>query len=256
MATLLPVILALKWWRRVQKILIDRTALAYMLASTVFLSLNWVIFIWAIANNFVLQSSLGYYINTLVSVLLGVVVLGEKLRTMQWIAVAVACSGVVVMVVMVGEVPWIAISLGLSFGVYGLLRKKSPAEALPGLFVETALVVPLSLGYIGWLWFGPGMVSPVVRFDDVPLLLLVISSGVVTSVPLVFFVAATRRLPLSMVGFFQYVTPTGHFVLAVYVFNEPFTNGHLASFALIWLALGLYTSDLMRRARQSRREQK
>ncbi len=243
MMTLLPVILVLGWWRRVRKIFMDRTNLKFMLASTFFLSINWFIFMWAVANNFVLQSSLGYYINPLVNVLLGVCILSERLRRLQWLAVALAGTGVIVMIVIVGELPWISLSLGITFAIYGLLRKQAPVEAMPGLLVETMLVVPIALGYIGWLWYGPGLDIPAVRLDNAPLLMLVIASGAITSVPLVLFAAGARRLPLSMLGFCQYITPTGHFILAVYVFGEPFTNGHLASFAMIWLALGVYSID-------------
>lgn len=245
MFTLLPIILVLGKWRRVRTIFHDSLTVKYMLASTFFLSVNWLMFIWAIANNFVLQSSLGYYINPLVSVLLGVLVMGERLRTLQWVAVALACGGVAVMIFMVGEFPWIAITLGITFGIYGLLRKKAPVEAMPGLFVETALVAPLALGYIVWLWSGSGLDTPVVRIDDMTLFLLVLSCGAVTSVPLIFFASAARRLPLSMLGFFQYITPTAHFLLAIYVFKELFTGWHLVSFGFIWLALGLYSADIV-----------
>ena len=245
MFTLLPIILVLGKWRRVRTIFHDSLTVKYMLASTFFLSVNWLMFIWAVANNFVLQSSLGYYINPLVSVLLGVLVMGERLRTLQWVAVALACGGVAVMIFMVGEFPWIAITLGITFGIYGLLRKKAPVEAMPGLFVETALVAPLALGYIVWLWSGSGLDTPVVRIDDMTLFLLVLSCGAVTSVPLIFFASAARRLPLSMLGFFQYITPTAHFLLAIYVFKELFTGWHLVSFGFIWLALGLYSADIV-----------
>jgi len=246
MITLLPIIVLLGKWKRVKTILNDSLTVKFMLASTFLLNVNWLLFIWAIANGYVLQSSLGYYINPLVNVLLGVLFMGERLRKLQWIAVALACSGVAVMIFMVGEFPWIAITLGFTFGLYGLLRKKAPVESMPGLFIETALVAPLVLGYILWLWTGQGLDAPVVRFDDMPLFLLVLSSGAVTAVPLIFFASAAKRLPLSMLGFFQYITPTGHFLLAIYVFNELFTDWHLVSFAFIWLALALYTVDILR----------
>jgi len=249
MLTLLPIILALGWWKRVRIIFKDSLTLKYMLASTFLLSVNWLIFIWAIANNFVLQSSLGYYINPLVNVLLGVVIMKERLRKLQWTAVMLAFTGVIVMTTMIGEVPWISIALGITFAIYGLLRKKAPVEAMPGLFAETALVAPIAFAYIVWLWLGAENSAPVVMLENTSLLLLVIASGGITAVPLIFFAAAARRLPLSMLGFFQYITPTGHFILAVYVFNEPFTDGHLVSFALIWLALVLYTTDLIQASR-------
>ncbi len=254
MLALLPVILILGHWYKVRTIFADRSTVKYMLASTLFLSVNWGIFIWAIANDYVLQSSLGYYINPIMNVLLGVFVMGERLRKIQWIAVSLATTGVLIMAVMAGEVPWISIALGITFAIYGLLRKKAPVDAVPGLFVETGIIVPFGLVYIAWLWFGPGMQTPVVNDMDLNLLFLVMLSGIITSVPLVFFTAAARRLPLSMLGFFQYLTPTGHFILAVFVFGELFTDWHLVSFVFIWVALVLYSIDAIKNNKQTSKD--
>jgi len=212
---------------------------------------NWLIFIWAIANEYILQSSLGYFINPLVNVLLGVAFLGERLKWLQWGAVGLAGCGVGVMVFVLGKMPWTALSLAVTFAIYGLLRKQAPVDAMTGLFVETLLVSPLALFYLAWLW-GEG--SAVVAFDSGSLLYLVIASGVVTATPLILFTAGARRLPLSVLGLFQYIVPTAHFVLAVFIFGEPFTQWHLASFALIWTALALYTVDVIRNRKVTRQE--
>lgn len=239
-----PVILILGWNRRIRAVFLDRRAIRFIFSSASLLTINWLIFIWAIANDYVLQSSLGYYINPLVNVLLGVAVLGERLRWLQWGAVGLAGCGVGVMVFVLGEVPWIALSLAVTFGIYGLLRKQAPVDAMTGLFVETLLVSPLALFCLVWLW-AEG--NAAVTFDNSGLFYLVMASGVVTAVPLILFTAGARRLPLSVLGLFQYIVPTGHFVLAVFVFGEPFTSWHLVSFALIWTALALYTADALRR---------
>ncbi|NQV44615.1 MAG: EamA family transporter RarD [Rhodospirillales bacterium] len=238
-----PVIVVLGWSKRVRAVFMDRRAIRYVFWSGLLLTINWLIFIWAIANDYVLQSSLGYYINPLFNVLLGVVVLGERLNRVQWGSVAIACCGVGVMVFVLGEMPWIALSLALTFALYGLLRKQAPVDAMSGLFVETLLVSPLAIAYLTWIWLqGSAVVTP----DSGNLLYLVLLSGIVTATPLILFTAGARRLPLSVLGLFQYIVPSGHFVLAVFIFGEPFTQWHLISFALIWAALALYTADVIR----------
>ncbi len=247
--SLLPVVLVLGWARRITRVFSDRRARRATLLATVLLSVNWLIFIWAITNGYVLQSSLGYYINPLLNILLGVVVLREPLRGMQRLAILVATAGVAVMVLGLGIFPWVSISLAVTFAVYGLVRKKSPVDTISGLFSETLIVAPVALVFLAWLWLGDSGsldMGPVVDFSDLNLFFLVMASGVVTALPLALFTEAARRLPLSVLGFFQYITPTGHFILAVFVFEEPFTNWHLASFSLIWIALALYSSDAFR----------
>ncbi len=260
--TLFPLIIIMRMGSRVRQIFAVRGVFRVIFLSSSILTLNWLIFVWAIANDYVLQSSLGYYINPLINVLLGVVLLRERLRPVQWVAVALAVCGVAVMVGAIGELPWVALSLALTFAVYGFLRKQAPVEAVPGLFSETLIVAPLALAYLGWLWMSPQAtaetgalwaMAPVVTSSSGALALLVMAGGVVTALPLALFAAAARRLPLSMLGFCQYITPTGHFVLAVFVFHEPFGNQHLASFALIWGALALYTYDMLKNRRHEKR---
>ncbi len=244
MVSIWPVILVLGWSKRVKAVFMDRRALRYIFWSGLLLTLNWLIFIWAIANGYVLQSSLGYFINPLFNIVLGVFVLGERLNRIQWGAIGLAGCGVAVMVIVLGEFPWIAISLALTFALYGLLRKQAPVDAMSGLFVETLLVSPLAIACLIWIWAIGDMV---LSLDSGTLLYLVMLSGAVTATPLILFTAGARRLPLSVLGLFQYIVPTGHFILAVFVFGEPFTNWHLVSFSLIWTALALYTADTLRR---------
>ncbi len=224
----------------------DRRLIATLAFSSVILAANWLIFIWAIANGFVLQSSLGYYINPLVSVLLGVVFLGERLNRRQVVAVGLATVGVMVPLAGLGKFPWIALSLAFSFGAYGLIRKVVAIDATAGLFVETLLLVPAALAYVAYLGFSG---ISVVASEGGSGIVVVLASGLVTALPLILFTAGARRLPLATVGFFQYIAPSCHFVLAVFVYGEAFTTAHVITFALIWAALALYTFDMMRRVR-------
>ncbi|MFO1153535.1 MAG: EamA family transporter RarD [Rhodospirillales bacterium] len=217
--------------------------LAVLAASAAALTVNWGVFIYAIDSGQVLQSSLGYFINPLVSILLGVAVLGERLNRLQWLAVALAASGVVLEVVTVGSLPWIALALAFSFAAYGLLRKLAPAEALAGLFAETALLAPVALAYLLVLAAkGEGTFAA----DTIRLDLLLVLAGLVTALPLVLFVAGARRVRLVTVGLLQYIAPTGHFLLALFVFGETITLLHGLTFALTWVGLALYTADALR----------
>ena len=217
--------------------------LAVLALSAAALSLNWGVFIYTVASGQVLQASLGYFINPLVSILLGVVVLGERLSRLQWLAVALAATGVVAEVVAVGTLPWIALVLAFSFAAYGLLRKLAPAEALTGLFAETALLAPVALAYLLVLAAeGRGSFAA----GDIRLDLLLVLAGPITALPLVLFVAGARRIRLVTVGLLQYIAPTGHFLLALLVFEEAMTPAHGLTFALTWAGLALYTLDALR----------
>jgi chloramphenicol-sensitive protein RarD len=215
--------------------------------SGALISLNWLLYIWAVINDHVVEASLGYFINPLVNVLLGVLVLRERLGRAQWIAVALATAGVAVLTLWHGRLPWIALALAVSFGLYGLARKTVGADAVVGLLWETALVTPLAAGYLVVLGQrGSGAFGAV----DLATSALLALGGAVTAVPLVLFAVGARALPLSTVGFLQYLSPSLQFLLAVFVFREPFTPVHAASFAFIWAALAILTWDLRRRLRQ------
>jgi chloramphenicol-sensitive protein RarD len=211
-----------------------------------FIAVNWLIFAWAVVNNRVLETSLGYFINPLFSVVLGVVLLGERLRPWQLAAVVLAAAGVINLAVHEAGLPWVSLSLAFSFGMYGLLRKQINIDALTGLFVETCWLTPLALGYFVWLLhtdtnvFGGG---------EPRLSAWLMLAGPVTTAPLLFFAAGARRLNLSMLGFLQYLTPSLSFLLAVLVFNEPFGGVRLLTFLFIWAGLLLFSIDSLRAGR-------
>ena len=222
-------------------------ALAVLAGSTVLIAINWGVYIYSVIGNRMLESSLGYYINPLVNVLLGVVILGERLETPVRVAAGLAAFGVISMAVSLGGVPWISVTLAFSFGLYGLLRKLAPVGALTGLFIETLLLVPIAAGFLISLGTqGRGAFLNVSRTLDLLLLL----SGPATAVPLLCFAAAARRLPLSTLGFLQYLSPTIQFLLAVLVYREPFDPARLGAFVMIWLALGIFAVHTARRGRK------
>jgi chloramphenicol-sensitive protein RarD len=214
--------------------------IATSMASALALSINWLIYIWAVAEGRVIDASLGYFINPLVSVVLGVVVLKERLRALQWVAVAVATTGVLWLALLVGQWPWIGLSLAVSFGTYGLLRKTASIDALGGLTLETLLLLPLAALYLIKLSLG-GHGSWAVA--PISLRTLLIAAGPITAVPLLCFAAAARRIPLSLLGILQYLGPSLQLGLGVFVFHEHLPIGKLAGFALIWLALVLYATE-------------
>lgn len=218
-----------------------------LLSTALLISTNWLVFIIAIDAGYVLQSSLGYFISPLITILLARLLLGERLRPWQKLSVLLATGGVLCQVFIVGQFPWIALILAFSFGLYGLMRKTESYDALTGLAGETIIITPLALAYLVWLASGDNMVflSGSLRLD-----LLLSVSGIVTATPLLLFSAATRHLRLSSVGFLQYITPTMHFLLAILVYQEPFSGANLFSFILIWVALAVYSADTTRSLRQ------
>lgn len=225
-------------WRVVAKALADRRTVVMLLLSTSIISVNWLVYIWAINVERVLETSLGYYINPLVSVLLGVLVLGERLTFWQGVAVLLAACGVANLAWGVDQFPWVALLLAFTFGLYGLIRKTVRIESVDGLLVETGMMLPLALAYLIYLAaLGQGSFGTLDRTQD----LLLALSGVVTAAPLIWFTSAARRLKLSTVGFFQYIAPSCHFLLAIFAFDEPFTTTHLVTFLLIWTALAIFT---------------
>lgn len=210
----------------------------YSLLSACILGTNWFIYIWAVNANHVVEASMGYFINPLISVLLGVLILRERLSFWQILSVLIALGGVSYITVRYGRLPWIALSLAFTFGFYGLLRKTSHVDSLNGLAFETAALSPAALAYLVVMGIEGkgsfGTASPLLH-------LLMIGSGVVTAVPLIWFAHGARRIPLSTVGFLQYLAPSLQLFLGAVVFGEPFTRVHLVSFSLIWGALCLYS---------------
>jgi len=244
LVVLVVVIAARGEMRAVTAALRNRRALLVLSASTVLIAINWLVYIFSVSHSRILESSLGYYINPLVSVLFGIVLLGERLEPLMKAAVVAAAAGVAWMAIDLGQLPWISLVLAFSFGLYGLLRKIAPVGPLIGLTVETILLAPLCAGYLAWsVTHGrSGFLSggPSIR----TLLLL---AGPVTAVPLLCFAAAARRLPLTTMGFLQYVSPTLQFLIAVAVYGEPFSRGRASAFACIWVAVALFAFDSARR---------
>lgn len=224
----------------------DRRVMPTLLASTLLIAINWYTYILAVTHNHVLQASLGYFINPLVNVFLGYVFLGERLRLLQKVSVAMAAAGVLYLTLSFGRFPWIALVLASSFGLYGLLRKTVRVEALAGLAVETVLLAPIAALYMAQLAAESRLAFWHVSTGTDGLLLL---AGVVTAIPLLWFTNAARRLRLSTMGFLQYLSPTGNFLLAVLVFSEPFSRDHLVTFTCIWTALAVYTLDTALKSR-------
>ena len=224
-------------------VLRDPGARLTLFCSALLVSTNWLVFIYAVTTDHVLESSLGYFMNPLVSVLLGFLFLRERFRPLQKISVALAGAGVLTLVLSHGQIPWISLVLAISFAFYGLLRKTVRADSLVGLTVETAYLCPVALGYILMLGV-QGQGHFLAGSTERSLLLPV--SGVVTALPLLLFAAAARRLRLATIGFLQYITPTLHLLLAVWVYREPFLLVHFVTFTCIWTGLIIYSVDASR----------
>lgn len=218
--------------------------LLVLLVTSVLIAGNWLLFIWAVNNDHMLDASLGYYINPLLNVLLGMVFLGERLRPLQWFAVFLATVGVAVQVISFGSIPVVSLALAGSFGIYGLLRKKVKVDAKTGLLVETAILMPFALGY---LVLTLGSAEHSMLSNDWQLNLLLVAAGIVTTAPLLCFAGAAVRIPLSMLGFFQYIGPSIMFILAVSLYGEPFGVEKSITFGFIWTALAVFTLDMLRR---------
>jgi chloramphenicol-sensitive protein RarD len=217
--------------------------------AAVLISVNWGVFIWGVSNEHVVETSLGYFINPLVTVLAGVVVMGERLRPAQWAALGLAGAAVLGLTVEHGRPPWVALALAFSFAGYGLVRKKAHVGAIEGLTAETMVMGPVAVGFLVWLQ-GSGDSH---AFDQGPwYLLLLVASGAITALPLLCFGAATTRIPLTTLGLLQYLAPTIQFLLGVFLLGEAMTQGRWVGFAVIWAALAMFTADSLRQRRLTR----
>ena len=245
----------LVWVRRrystVRAALLDRRTRTVLVIASLVIGSNWFMFIWAVNNNHVVETSLGYFINPLVSVAMGVVAFGERLRRLQWVAIGIAASGVLWLTFEYGRPPWISIALALSFGTYGLAKKKANVGAVQSLAVETMVLAPLALGYLVALQAGGEGTFGQHGAGHAAML---VGTGVVTALPLLCFGAAATRIPLSMIGMLQYLTPTLQFIIGVAVYDEPMTPARWVGFALVWAACAVFTTEsLSNRRRQLRR---
>ncbi|MGZ0786466.1 EamA family transporter RarD [Pseudomonas saponiphila] len=225
------------WWRELRD---NPKRLAILALSGTLIAGNWLTYVWAVNNGRMLEASLGYYINPLVNVLLGMLILGERLRRLQWLAVILAALGVAQQVWQVGSLPWVSLILALSFGFYGLIRKQAPVKALPGLVVETWMLVPIALG---WLLLHPDASSAQAEFWSSSQAWWLVAAGPVTLIPLVCFNAAARDLPYTTLGFLQYLAPTLVLLQAVLLFGEQLSASTLLAFMFIWAGLAVYSVD-------------
>lgn len=232
-----------KRWRTVRDTLRSKPKMLYLITTALLVGTNWLIFIWAVHTDHMLDASLGYYINPLINVVLGMCFLSEKLRKLQWFAVALAAVGVLIQVIGFGSVPVVAIALAFSFGFYGLLRKKVALDAQTGLFIETLVLLPAAAIYIFLLADTPTSTLSENTFN---LNLLLVAAGVVTTLPLLCFTGAANYLKLSTLGFFQYIGPSLMFILAVTMYGEAFTLDKAITFAFIWAALVVFSVDGLR----------
>jgi len=227
-------------WTRFLQLVTNKKVLLIYLTAAAILTLNWFTYIWAVNAGYVVETALGYFINPLVNVLLGVVVLRERLRLGQWAAVGIAGAGVLYLTIVYGALPWIALVLALTFATYSLIKKTAPLEALDGLVLETSLLMAPALGYL-LVQNGSGIGA--FGHSSLPITLLLVGTGVATGLPLLLFAAAARLIPLSTIGLLQYLAPTIQFFLGVFIYGEPFNFTRLFGFSLIWLALVIYSVE-------------
>ncbi|HYG47412.1 MAG TPA: EamA family transporter RarD [Allosphingosinicella sp.] len=237
-----------KRWPTIRAALANRRVALTLLLTAILIGINWLVYIYAVVSGHVLEGSLGYYLNPLVNVLLGVFLLKERLSMMQKAAVALAATGVAILAFGAGGAIWISLTLAASFAVYGFLRKVAPVDSLEGLSIETIFLAPLALGWVLWLSAAGDGDFLHGRVTD----LLLILGGALTAIPLLLFTAAAKRLPYSTLGFLQYVAPSLQFLLAVLVFGEPLTTAHIVCFGAIWVALAIFVSEGLRAGRAAR----
>ena len=234
---LLVVILATRQWRPFRSAAIHKKMIRIYLVAAVLISINWFTYVWAVTHGFVIETSLGYYINPLFSVLLGVTIFREHLRPIQWVPLGLASLGVLYLTFSYGALPWIALTLALSFGLYGLVKKTAPLSSLHGLTLETGLLFLPALAYLVWCELtGTGaFLHSGVQADW-----MMLGAGLVTTLPLLLFASAAPRVPLTVLGVLQYINPTMQFLLGVLLYKEPFTHDRLIGFGLVWAGLILF----------------
>ena len=242
LAVMAVVVLVFRKGASIRRVVADRRRLAQISVAAVLLGVNWGVYIYGVTSDRVVETSLGYFINPLVTVLLGVFVLRERLRTAQWAALGLAFVAVLVLSVENGRPPWIALILAFSFGTYGLLKKTARVGAVEGLAVETAVLAPIALAYLVVLG---ARGDSTFAGEGVGHATLIALSGLITAVPLLFFGAAASRVPLTTLGLLQYLAPTLQFLLGVLVFQEPLGLAKLLGFVLVWIALAAFTADLV-----------
>jgi chloramphenicol-sensitive protein RarD len=239
---LMVVVLVTGQWRAFRGLALEKKMIRIYLVAAVLISINWFTYVWAVTQGYVVETSLGYYINPLFSVLLGVTIFRERLRPVQWVPIGLAALGVLYLTFAYGALPWIALTLALSFGLYGLVKKIAPLGSLYGLTLETGLLFVPAVVYLVWCELtGQGaFLHSGLKADW-----MMIGAGLVTTVPLLLFASAAPRVPMTMIGILQYVNPTMQFLLGVLLYKEPFTHDRLIGFGLVWIALILFWAEGM-----------
>lgn len=240
------ILTARRQWPEIRRALGHQRMMGWLSLSALLIALNWFAYIWAIQDGRIFETSLGYYINPLTNMLVGVVFFHERLRRLQSLAVVLATIGVLVLAISGGQVPWIGLFLAISFTSYAVIRKKVVIGAMPGLFVETLLLLPFALIWLGWLY---ASAAPAFASGDTSLNFWLIMAGPITALPLLCFALAARRLPLTMIGFMQFLSPTLQFCTGIY-YGEQLTPAHLICFGFIWLAVIFFSVDAARSSRR------
>ncbi len=234
---LIIIILLTRQWKDFRSAALTPKIIGIYAIASVLLTINWLVYVWGVNAGFIVETSLGYFINPLLSVLLGVIFLRERLRSTQWIPVAIAAAGVIYLTVVYGRLPWIALSLAFSFGFYGFVKKLAPLGSLYGLTLETGIVFPIALIYLLVVELnGTGAFL----HESTSTTTLLIGAGAVTTIPLLMFASAAKQIPLSVVGLLQYIAPTIQFLIGVFLYKEPFDQSHLIGFGIVWVALIIF----------------
>ncbi len=231
---LIAIILLTRQWKDFRSAALNPKILGMYSIAAAFLTVNWLVYVWGVNSGFIVETSLGYFINPLLSVMLGVIFLRERLRPVQWIPIAIAGAGVVYLTFVYGRLPWIALTLAFSFGMYGFVKKLTPLGSLYGLTLETGIAFPFAVVY---LLFVERNGTGAFLHAGVWTNLLLIGAGAVTTIPLLMFASAARRIPLTVVGLLQYITPTLQFLIGVFIYKEAFDQAHLFGFGIVWFAL-------------------
>jgi chloramphenicol-sensitive protein RarD len=234
---LMLVILVSGQWKEFRSAISQPRVIGIYSIAAVLLSVNWLVYVWGVNAGFIVETSLGYFINPLLSVLLGVIFLRERLRPAQWIPVSIAAIGVIYLTTVYGRLPWIALSLAFSFGFYGLVKKLAPLGSLHGLTLETGIVFPAALVY---LLIVEANGSGAFLHDSSLIDIFLIGAGVVTTIPLLMFASAAKQIPLTVVGLLQYIAPTLQFLIGIFIYKEPFDRSHFVGFGIVWVALVIF----------------